>query len=88
MLFSQGPLGAAGTRRKLRLAAFALFSMMAVVVQSFCATVFDQPVPSFRSILLPWRRSAFIFVAMELIAFAGFLWLFVEAIHPIVCSGP
>lgn len=76
-----------GRHRRLRLAAFALFSMIAVVAQSYWATVFSQPLaPAFHSLLLAGRPSAYVLLAMQLILVACYLWLLVESIQRIVST--
>jgi hypothetical protein len=77
-----------GSHRRLRLGAFALFSMVAVVVQSFWATVFSQALaPEFHHILLTRQPGSLCFLALQLLLVAGYLWLFVEAMQHIVRSG-
>ena len=74
--------------RRLRMAAFALFSMVAVVVQSFWATVFDLPLaPAFHQILLSQRPAALFFLALQILIVAGYLWLFIESLQQIVKLG-
>lgn len=77
-----------GRHRRLRLAAFALFSMMATVAQSYWATVFQEPLaPAFHSMLVMRRPSALVFLAMQLILVASYLWLLAEAMHRITSDG-
>jgi hypothetical protein len=75
-----------GSRRRLRLAAFALFSMIAVVVQSYWATVFAQPLaPAFHRMLLTRQPAVLFFLGLQVLVVAGYLWLFFAAMQRIVC---
>ena len=77
-----------GAHRRLRMAAFALFSIVAVVVQSFWATVLGQPLtPAFHQILLSHRPAALFFFALQLLIVAGYLWLLIESLQQIVKLG-
>jgi hypothetical protein len=69
---------------RLRMAGFALFSMVAVVVQSFWATVFDLPLaPQFHAILLTHRPAGPVFLLLQLMIVAGYLWLFMDAFQKV-----
>lgn len=86
-LFPISLLMTEGGHRRLRLGAFALFSMVAVVVQSFWATVFSQPLaPGFHLLLLERRPAAFLLLALQVLIVAGYLWLLIEAVRRITGS--
>ncbi len=87
-LFPISLLVAEGSRRRLRLGAFAFFSVNAVVVHSFWATVFSQALgPEMHRLLLARDPAALFFLALQLLVIAGYVWLFVEAMRHVVGGG-
>ncbi len=87
-LFPMSLLVAEGSHSRLRTGVFALFSINAVVVHSFWATVFSQALgPEMHRLLLARDQKAIVFLALQLVVVAGYLWLFVEAMRKVVRGG-
>lgn len=87
-LFPISLLLAEGSHRRLRLGAFAFFSVNAVVVHSFWATVFSQALgPEMHRFLMARDPAALVFLTLQLFVVAGYLWLFVEAMQRVVRCG-
>jgi hypothetical protein len=75
---------------RLRLAIFSAFSFLAVVVHSVWATVFSQALaPELHAQLLAHRPAVALFLLMQLLLIAGYMWLLVMAlrsIRPVVAN--
>jgi hypothetical protein len=68
-------------RSWLRLAAFAIFSVIAVVGHSFWATVFEQaPASEIHISLLSKRPAVFVLLVLQVLLVAGYLWLLADAL--------
>ena len=73
------PLGIA------RVAAFQIFSTVAVVEHSYWASLFTQSMaPEFHAALLARDHTAEVFLVLQLALLAGYTWLLCEAILQIV----
>jgi hypothetical protein len=69
-------------RRRLRIAAFAGFSVVAVAEHSYWASLLSQfSSIQFHQALLARRPDAFILLGMELLLVAGYLWLLRESVR-------
>lgn len=74
-----------GARRQLRVGLFVLFSVVAVVVQSFWATILGESfAPDLHLMLASGQPSAWFFLGLELLVIAGYVWLLGESIWQIV----
>jgi hypothetical protein len=74
-------------RSWLRLVAFALFSVVAVVGHSVWSTVFGEVLaPAIHASLVSKRPAAFVFLVLQMLLVAGYLWLFAEALKRL--TGP
>jgi hypothetical protein len=68
-------------RSWLRLVAFALFSVIAVVGHSVWSTVFGEVLaPAIHTSLVSKRPAAFVFLLLQILLVAGYLWLLAEAL--------
>jgi hypothetical protein len=76
-----------GARSRLRIAAFALFSVVAVTEHSVWANRFAQfSSGAFHAALLEGNARAWLFLILEVLLLAGYAWLFLESVHRIVGS--
>jgi hypothetical protein len=79
LIFGDGPA------RKLRLAGFAFFGVIAVVAHSFWATFLSQFLAAdFHAALVARSHAAFFFLVLQLLLIAGYLWLLYETIYQLL----
>jgi Glycosyltransferase family 87 len=82
-------LPAAGARSQLRIAGFALFSLVAVTEHSVWASSLQQfSSAAFHAALRAHSRQALLFLALEWLLLAGYAWLLVASVrHVMVATG-
>jgi hypothetical protein len=72
---------------KLRIAAFCLFSIIAVVEHSYWASILRLPgAQAVHHLLTTGQHSAWILLLLQLLLLAGYFWLLWEAIHQITTA--
>lgn len=72
---------------KLRLGAFILFSLVAIVVQSVWATVFRLcSAGELHQLLFEKDPTAMVFLAMELALIGGYMWLLAESMRQVISA--
>ena len=70
-----------GSYRRLRLACFALFNLVAVTTHSIWATVFSQFLAEpFHHALAQGQRMAVVFLITQILLVTGYAWLLIESI--------
>jgi Dolichyl-phosphate-mannose-protein mannosyltransferase len=75
------------TRPRLRLAAFSLFSVVAVVEHSYWASILLLPdAAAFHHSLFAGEPSAFLLLFLQLLLLGGYIWLLLEAIYQITIA--
>jgi hypothetical protein len=88
VLFPLCLLFGAGRMRTLRTFAFGIFSVLAVFVHSFWATIFRQALaPELHTMLAAGRPSALLFLLLQVLLVGGYLWLLIESLLQIVHAG-
>ncbi|HWZ50907.1 MAG TPA: glycosyltransferase 87 family protein [Granulicella sp.] len=81
-LFPICALAAAGSRSRLRVGAFAVFSLVAVIEHSVWSSWLEQfSSTAFRSALLAHNPQALLFLGLQLLLISGYAWLLMESIH-------
>jgi len=78
-----------GGHRRLRLACFALFNVVAVTTHSIWATVFGQFLAEpFHHALAQRQPMAIVFLVTQILLVAGYAWLLVESIDTMLSPTP
>jgi hypothetical protein len=89
-LFPLGLLFGEGSRRRLRLACFALFNLLGVTSHSIWATVFGQFLagPLHQAIFRGHQGFAAFFLFTQIALVAGYAWLLIESIDAMLSPTP
>jgi hypothetical protein len=83
-LFPLGLLMGRGGHRRLRLALFAVFNVIAVTTHSIWATVFGQFLAGpLHEALKVGRPMAWVFLVTQIVLVAGYAWLLIEGVQAI-----
>ena len=78
-----------GAYRRLRLALFAVFNVVAVTTHSIWATVFSQFLAEpFHHALMQRQLKAWIFLITQILLVAGYAWLLIESIDTMLTPTP
>lgn len=78
-----------GAWRRLRLACFALFNVVAVTTHSIWATVFGQFLAEpFHHALAHPKRMVIVFLATQILLVSGYIWLLIESIDTMLTPTP
>lgn len=86
-LFPIGLLFGQGGHRRLRLALFAFFNVIAVTTHSMWATVFNQFLAGpLHHALMQRQPAAWVFLFSQILLIAGYAWLLVESIDAMLAS--
>lgn len=77
-----------GGHRRLRLACFAVFNVLAVTTHSIWATVFSQFLAEpFHHALAQGQHMAIVFLVTQILLVAGYAWLLIESIDMMLMPG-
>ena len=88
-LFPLGLLFGQGDRRRLRLALFAAFNVIAVTTHSIWATIFSQFLAEpLHHALMQRQPMAWIFLVSQILLVAGYAWLLIESIDAMLSPTP
>lgn len=88
-LFPLGLLFGQGDRRRLRLALFAVFNVVAVTTHSIWATVFSQFLAEpFHHALVQRQPMAIVFLVTQILLVAAYAWLLIESIDMMLTPTP
>ncbi len=88
-LFPLGLLFGEGGYRRLRLACFAAFNVIAVTTHSIWATVFGQFLAEpFHHALAQREPMAIVFLITQILLIAGYIWLLIESIDMMLSPTP
>jgi hypothetical protein len=78
-----------GAYRRLRLALFAVFNVVAVTTHSIWATVFSQFLAEpFHHALARRQPMAWVFLITQILLVAGYAWLLIESIDTMLTPTP
>jgi len=88
-LFPLGLLFGQGGYRRLRLALFAIFNVVAVTTHSIWATIFSQFLAEpLHQAMMRRQPMAWVFLATQILLVAGYAWLLIESIDMMLTPCP
>ncbi len=78
-----------GSYRRIRLACFAVFNIVAITTHSIWATVFSQFLAApFHQALAQRQPMAIVFLITQILLVAGYIWLLIESIDMMLTPAP